>query len=561
MIRSFLATALGLLACVGALPAQQADLIITNARIYTADAAHPRAQALAVRGDRIVFVGSAMEALVLRGASTKVIDANGKTVIPGMIDAHGHLTGLGSALRTVDLVDTKSYEDIVARVAKRSREVAAGAWVRGRGWDQNDWGDGAFPTHGALTRAVPNHPVVLGRIDGHAVLANAKAMQLAGITKATPDPNGGRILRAANGEPTGVFVDNAMNLIWRAVPGETVAETRAGVRLAMHELNRYGLTGMHDAGEGCGTLALLEQMAKTHELTARNYVMVSAGGTCVDSLMKMGPRDNVDGRHMIAVRSIKAYADGALGSRGARLLEPYSDEPSQTGLRVTPIAQLQDLAVRALRGGFQFNVHAIGDGANREVLDMFEAALKQVPRADHRMRIEHAQVIDANDIPRFAQLGVIPSMQAVHQTSDMYWAEKRLGSKRILDAYAWRSLLNTGVVIAGGSDFPVESANPLLSFHSAVTRQDANNWPAGGWLPAQRMTREEALNHLTIWSAFASFQDKQVGSITPGKLADIVVLSQDIMTIPAETILNTKVELTIVGGQIVYSASPTQEAF
>ncbi|HEX6559978.1 MAG TPA: amidohydrolase [Longimicrobiales bacterium] len=535
--------------------AQQADLIITNARVYTADDAHPRAQAVAVRGDRIIFAGSAQEANVLRGAATKVIDAAGRTVIPGMIDAHGHVAGLGSALRNVDLVGTTSYQEVIDRVQARARQAAPGAWIQGRGWDQNDWADTRFPTHDALSRAVPDHPVVLERIDGHAVLANALAMQQAGITKATPDPTGGRILRAANGEPTGVFVDNATNLIDRKVPAPTAAEQREAIRLAMRELNRYGLTGVHDAGVGCDGLRLYEQMARAREITARTYVMVSAGVTCLDSLLAMGARDNVDGSRMIAVRAVKAYADGALGSRGARLLEPYSDEPTQSGLLVTPMNQLVAIAVKALRSGFQLNVHAIGDGANREVLDVFEAALRQVPRADHRFRIEHAQVISPSDIPRFAQLGVIPSMQAVHQTSDMYWAENRLGSTRILGAYAWRSLLNTGVVIPNGSDFPVESANPLFSFHSAVTRQDANNWPAGGWVPQQRMTRQEALNSMTIWPAYASFQESQTGSLTAGKLADIVVLSQDIMTVPAEDILKTTVELTIVGGKIVYDAT------
>jgi predicted amidohydrolase YtcJ len=555
MTRTLRAAASFVLAFAAAAQAQQADLILTNARIYTADAAHPHAQAAAVRGDRIIFVGSAAEVQALRGATTKVIDLHGQTMLPGLTDAHGHLTELGASLRDVDLVGTTSYQQVVDLVSKRAAQTSPGAWVRGRGWDQNDWATTSFPTHDALSRAVPNNPVVLGRVDGHALLANAKAMQLAGVTKATADPTGGRIIRDANGEPTGVFVDNAQRLIDRVVPAETPAETREGVRLAMRQMNQYGLTGMHDAGAGCGTIRLYEQMAKAHELTARNYVMVSAGGTCMDSLLAIGPRDNVDGERMIAIRSVKAYADGALGSRGAKLLAPYSDEPSGTGLLVTPPEQLANIAAKVLKAGFQLNVHAIGDGANREVLDVFEAALKQTPRADHRFRIEHAQIISPSDIPRFAELGVIPSMQAVHQTSDMYWAETRLGSTRILGAYAWRSLLNTGVVIPNGSDFPVESSNPLFSFHSAVTRQDANNWPAGGWQPEQRMTREEALNSMTIWPAYASFQEQQLGSITPGKLADFTVLSQDIMTIPAEDILKTTVLLTIVGGKVVYDAN------
>ncbi|MGQ0560640.1 MAG: amidohydrolase family protein, partial [Gemmatimonadota bacterium] len=286
----------------------------------------------------------------------------------------------------------------------------------------------------------------------------------------------------------------------------------------------------------------------------RNYVMLSAGGAGLDSLMRLGPRENLDGKHMLSVRAIKAYADGALGSRGAKLLEPYADEPGHTGFMVTPPEQLEKLAVAALETGLQLNVHAIGDRANRTVLDVLERAFEQVPVADHRFRIEHAQVISPPDMPRFAQLGVIPSMQAVHQTSDMYWAEDRLGSERARGAYAWRSLLNTGVVIAGGSDFPVESANPLYSFHAAVTRQDEKNWPPGGWQPQERMTRAEALRHLTIWPAYASFQEDRAGSITPGKLADLVVLSKDIMTIPPEEILSTSVELTILGGRIVYDA-------
>lgn len=534
--------------------AQQADLVLTNARVYTADEARPRAQAIAIRGDRIVFVGSAAEAEVLSGSATRVIDLGGKTVIPGLIDAHGHLSGLAAALQIVDLVGTGSLEEVVARTSARAAQTPAGSWVIGRGWDQNDWSDTRFPTHEGLSRAVPGHPVALTRIDGHALLVNAKAMQLVGITRQTADPEGGRIMRDAAGEPTGVFIDNAMGLIRRAVPAQDAAGLRSRIRGALRTLNRFGLTGFHDAGVGCDELALYEQMAKANELSARSYVMISAGAPCLEQLMKLGPRENVDGDRMIAVRAIKVYADGALGSRGAKLLEPYADEPSQSGLLVTPIERMEELAVRALTAGFQLNVHAIGDGANRAALDVFERALKKVPRADHRFRIEHAQVISPSDIPRFAQLGVIPSMEAVHQTSDMYWAETRLGSTRVLGAYAWRSLLNTGVVIAGGSDFPVESPDPLQSFHAAVTRQDARGWPTGGWQPEQRMTRTEALNHLTIWPAYAAFQEKQVGSITAGKLADVVVLSQDIMTIPAEDILATRIELTIVGGKVVYDA-------
>ena len=554
-MKRFLITLLIAAAPVAA-SAQQADVIITNARVYTSDAARPRADAIAVRGDRIIFVGSSYEAGMLRGPATRVYDVGGKTVIPGMIDAHGHLTGLGSALRTVDLVGTTSLEQIIERVSQRAAQLPPGSWVIGRGWDQNDWPDTRFPVHAALSAAVPNHPVALTRIDGHALFANARALQLAGINRNTPDPEGGRILRDANGEATGVFIDNAMRLIRSAVPAETRGDTREGIRLAMQQLNRFGLTGMHDARVGCSTVRLYEEMARAGELTARNYVMLDGGSDpCLDEMFKLGPRDNVDGNHFVAVRSIKLSADGALGSRGAKLIEPYSDEPSHTGLELLPPGRIKDVAVRALRNGFQLNVHAIGDGANRLVLDAFEAALREVPRPDHRFRIEHAQILHPNDIPRFAQLGVIPSMQAVHQTSDMYWAENRIGSNRARGAYAWRSLLDQGLIIAGGSDFPVESADPLLSFLAAVTRHDTQGWPTGGWYPQQRMTRTEALNHLTIWPAYASFQEKLVGSITVGKLADIVVLSQDIMTIPARDIPATRVEMTMVGGKVVYEAN------
>ena len=493
----------------------------------------------------------------MRGAATRVVDVSGRTVIPGLIDAHGHLAGLGAALRTVDLVGTRSYEEVVARVAARAARMPAGSWVIGRGWDQNDWPDTRFPLHTALSAAVPNHPVVLTRIDGHALLANARAMQLAGVTAASADPAGGRIVRDASRAPTGVFIDNAMSLIRRSVPAETRNETREGVRLAMRELNRFGVTGIHDAGASCDAVRLYEEMARANELSARNYVMIAGGNTtCLDEMLRLGPRENLDGRYLLTVRAIKLSADGALGSRGAKLIEPYADEPGHTGLELIPAQRIKDVAVRALQRGFQLNVHAIGDGANRTVLDAFEAALREVPRVNHRFRVEHAQVLHPNDIPRFAQLGVIPSMQAVHQTSDMYWAENRLGWTRAQSAYAWRSLLNTGVIIAGGSDFPVESADPLLSFHAAVTRQDAHGWPAGGWLPQHRMTRAEALYHLTIWPAYAAFQEHLTGSITPGKLADVVVLSRDIMTLPPEEILQARVEMTIVNGRVVYEAGP-----
>lgn len=537
----------------GALVAQEsedADLVLLNGNVYTVDAAHPRAQAVAVRGGRVVFVGSTREAEALIGAGTEVVDLEGQTMIPGMIDSHGHLAGLGSALRIVDLVGTRSYDEVIERVVERAGGVQAGQWVQGRGWDQNEWGVTRFPEHAALSVAVPDHPVVLGRVDGHALLANSMAMQRAGIDRNTPDPAGGRIIRDENGDATGVFIDRAMGLVRTVIPNEGPAETHEGLLLAQAELNRLGLTGMHDAGVGRGTIDIYEEMAARGEWTVRNHVMITPSD--LEHYLALGPRKSIGGNNFLSVAAIKVSVDGALGSRGAALLEGYSDEPQNTGLITVPEEELYPIAEAALRSGFQLNVHAIGDRANRMVLNTFERALEADPRADHRFRVEHAQILHRHDLPRFAQLGVIPSMQSIHQASDMYWAENRLGWTRLQGAYAWRSLLDTGVIIPGGSDFPVESPDPLLSFHAAVSRQDADNWPAGGWFPQEIMTRDEGLRHMTLWGAQASFMEDEVGSIEPGKLADFVVLSQDIMTVPVERILETTILKTFVGGRLVY---------
>jgi predicted amidohydrolase YtcJ len=544
-----------LLAAAGLLraqaPAAKADLVLVNARVYTVDDSRPNASAFAVRNGRIVFVGSDREARFLAGPRTRVIDAHGRTVIPGMVDAHAHLLGLGTSLRNVQLAGSKSYDEVIARVVDRAKTAKPGEWIQGRGWDQNLWSDKKFPTHDALSRAVPNHPVVLTRIDGHAVLANAMAMKAAGVTAATHDPDGGRIERASGGAPAGVFVDNAMGLIRRAIPNETRAQTRDEILAAIAEANKWGLIGIHDAGASERTIDIYESLAREGRYNLRNYVMVAGDTADVKHYFGVGPRSALYDGH-IWVRSIKLYADGALGSRGAALLAPYSDDHANSGLLVTPPAEIQRIATGALRRGFQVGVHAIGDRGNRIVLDAFDAAMRTVPVADHRFRVEHAQVISLQDIPRFAQMGVIPSMQASHQTSDMRWAETRVGPERIKGAYAWRSLLSSGVVIPNGSDFPVEEVNPLISFHSAVSRQDATNWPPGGWYPEQRMTRDEALRAMTIWPAYAGFQEKIMGSITPGKYADFVILDRDIMTVPVAEILQTNVMSTWIGGKLVY---------
>jgi Predicted metal-dependent hydrolase with the TIM-barrel fold len=381
------------------------------------------------------------------------MDVGGATVIPGMVDAHAHLVGLGTALSNVNLAGSESYAEVISRVIAHAKDVKPGEWIIGRGWDQNRWPDKQFPTHEALTKAFPNNPVVLTRIDGHALLANAMAMRAAKITAATPDPSGGRVLRLSDNSPSGVFVDNAEGLINRAEPSPTREQKTKAILAAIAEANRWGLIGIHDAGEPRGIIDIYESLARQGKYNLRNYVLISDDSADIAHYASIGPRSDLyDGR--IWVRAIKLYADGALGSRGAALLAQYSDDPGNTGLLVSQPAHLERVAELALRNGFQVGVHAIGDRGNRIVLDAYDQALKAVPTADHRFRIEHAQVISPSDIPRFAALGVIPSMQASHQTSDMRWAETRLGPDRIKGAYAWRSLLNTGVI------FPTEATSP-----------------------------------------------------------------------------------------------------
>jgi predicted amidohydrolase YtcJ len=536
-----------------------ADLVVVNARIYTVDNARPVASALAVRGGRVLFVGSDAEARATASRSARVIDLHGATVLPGIIDAHGHLLGLGNMLRRVNVAGSTSYDEVIERVKAWLKDVRPGEWVVGRGWDQNRWANREFPTHDALSRAFPNNPVVLTRIDGHALLANARAMELARVSAATKDPSGGRIIRLASGAPAGVFVDNAQSLIWPAIPAATRADNRNAILAAIAECNRWGLTGVHDAGEDAEVIGIYEELARAGSYNLRNYVMLGDPGepgseaALRNPYLRRGPQSALYDGH-IWVRAIKLYSDGALGSRGAALLAPYSDDPGNSGLLVSAPEHIRAWAEAALRSGFQLNVHAIGDRGNRIVLDAFESALRIVPKANHRFRIEHAQVISLEDIPRFAKLGVIPSMQTTHQTSDMPWVESRVGPQRLRGAYAWRSLLNTGVVIPNGTDFPVEEVNPLLTFHAAVTRQDPSNLPPGGWYPEQRMTREEALQSMTIWPAYAGFQESMLGSLSTGKYADFVVLDRDIMRIPDTEILGTRVVSTWIGGKRVYEA-------
>ncbi len=540
--------------------AQSADLILHHGRIYTVDDAKPFGTALVVRGDRVVFVGSDAEAATFGGKATKIIDLAGFTVLPGFADAHIHVLGVGQALRRVDLVGVKTYEEVVARVVARSKEMKPGEWILGRGWDQNLFPSREFPTHDALSRALPNNPVVLTRIDGHALLANEKAMSLAGVTAKTKDPVGGRIVRDASGNPTGVFVDNAKDLVDRAVPPSSHDELKKALVAAVANLNSWGLTSAHDAGEGQKVTGIYEELARANELTIRSYVMLSdpdvsdaaSWAKSTNPFIRRGPQSALYNGHLW-VRAIKLYADGAMGSRGAALLAPYSDDQGNTGLLVSTPEHIEGTAGMALKNGFQVNVHAIGDRGNRIVLDAFDAALRKFPRADHRFRIEHAQTLSPSDIPRFAKLGAIPSMQSSHQTSDMGWVERRLGPERVKGAYAWRSLLETGVIIPNGTDAPVERVNPFITFHSAITRQSPDNSPAGGWYADQKMTRGEALKSMTIWPAYAAFQEKTMGSLAAGKYADFVILSQDIMRVPETDIMKTTVVGTYIGGKAVYA--------
>ncbi|HET8632960.1 MAG TPA: amidohydrolase [Gemmatimonadales bacterium] len=552
----FLAPALLLCAaaCSSSSTAGNPDLIVTAQHIYTADSTHPTVEAFAVRDGRFVFVGGRDSALAMRGPATRVLDLGEGVVLPGLADAHAHLVDLGFSLQSVDLRGVDSYDEVVRRVAERAKAVPAGRWISGYGWDQNRWPGKRFPTSAALDSAVPDHPVLLDRIDGHAVLANRAAMDAAGISAKVRDPDGGRIERLPGGAPSGVFVDNAMALVRRAVPAPTGDEIRSALIAAAHDVNRWGLVSIQDMGEPASNIEQIEALARDGKLPVRTYVMVADDSADLAHYFARGPQSALYGGH-VWIRGIKLYADGALGSRGAALLAPYADDPGNRGLLVSSEQHLEQRTEDALRHGFQVSTHAIGDRGNRNALDAYEAALTAVPTSDARLRVEHAQVLSPADIPRFAKLGVIPSMQASHQTSDMRWAEDRLGPERVKGAYAWRSLLETGVIVPNGTDFPVEQVNPFITFQSAVTRQDSTGYPAGGWYPDQRMTRDEALKSMTIWPAHAAFQDSVMGSITTGKYADFTVLSQDIMTVPAEQIIRTDVVATYLGGHPVYQAS------
>jgi predicted amidohydrolase YtcJ len=553
---ALLATAAAFLMCAVCSCAEQekADLILTGGAVYTMNEKTPEAEAVAIRRDRILFVGAQEEARSFADENTVVIDISGMAAYPGFVDAHAHLISLGRSLSQLDLVGTGSAEEVRRRVMDEQASMSAGEWIRGRGWDQNDWEVREFPTWKQLNGTEAN-PVYLRRVDGHAVWVNQTALDLCGITKRTADPTGGRIVKDADGNPTGVFIDDAIDLVTVHMPDPSLEEKIAWAKRAVEECNRRGLVGMHDAGIHALDLSAYETLHERGDLTLRIYAMADADSA--DFLRRMldrGPSRFAGGR--VIVRSIKMYADGALGSRGAALLEPYSDDPGNRGLFVTTEDSLYRVARAALEHDFQVCTHAIGDAANRLVLDAYERALKEHPKNDHRFRIEHAQVVSRQDIPRFAALGVIPSMQPTHATSDMYWAEDRVGSERIKGAYAWRTFIDQGCRIPCGSDFPVEGVDPLWGIYAAVTRRDREGAPDGGWYPGQCMTVREAVAGFTIHAAYAAFMEDETGSIEKGKLADITVLDGDLFRMEPERIQDARTMYTIVGGKVVYSNPP-----
>jgi len=535
---------------------QHASMVFINGKVYTANDNQPIAEAVAISGDRIIGLGTS-EYILKHFRSNDTIDLLGKTVVPGLIDAHAHIVGLGNALQNLNLVGTTSAEQIAEMVQKKVSETQSD-WIFGRGWDQNDWNIQNFPAHELLDKVSGNKNVVLTRVDGHAVWLNQNVLLKAGITSATKDPDGGKILRDGNGNPTGILIDNAMDIIEKIIPEKSETEIEQSLLLAVNECAKLGLTEVHDMGVDLKTINIYKKLADEGKLPLRIYAAISYPSTDMgkttretwDYYLKNGVEINYKDR--VTVRAVKLYMDGALGSRGAALIEPYSDDKQNRGLTVMSESEVAKICEEALQHGFQVCTHAIGDRGNHIVLNAYENALKNYKGNSPRFRIEHVQVLEPNDIPRFKELKVIPSMQPTHATSDMYWAEERLGSERVKYAYAWRSILNTKMLIAGGSDFPVESPNPLYGFFAACTRADRNNYPESGWYGSQKMTREEALKAFTFWAADAAFEEDWKGTIEGGKIADFTILSKDIMTIPQKEILDTEVEMTIVGGKVAY---------
>jgi hypothetical protein len=532
-----------------------ADLVLRNGKVVTVDDSRPEARALAARGGVIVAVGTDQEIAPFIGPATRVIDLAGALAVPGFIEGHGHFMGIGEAEMRLKLGTARSWEEIVKAVGQAAEESEPGAWIEGRGWHQEKWDsvpagsvDGV-PTHHELSNASPDNPVVLEHASGHAVFVNQKAMELSNIDGKTPDPPGGTIVKDAKGNPTGLLRERAQELV--RVPRDFVeSRERKKVELAAKECLSKGVTSFQDAGSSFATIDLFKKLAEEDGLDLRLWVMIAEGNDALARALPLYKTVNA-GDHRLTVRAIKRMIDGALGSHGAWLLAPYSDKPETEGLNTQTPEEISRTADLALRHGFQLCVHAIGDRGNRETLNLFEAAFAAHPQLrDLRFRIEHSQHLHPDDIPRFGKLGVIASMQGVHATSDGPWVVPKLGEKRAREgAYAWRSLLDSGAVVANGTDAPVEDVDPIASFYSSVTRRMANGEP---FYPEQRMTREEALRSYTLSPAYAAFEEDIKGSLTVGKLADVTVLSKDILTVPEEQIRDAEVLYTIVGGEVKY---------
>ena len=548
----------------GCVKKQPADLILTNGKIITLEDIAPTAEALAVSGDRIIAVGTAKKIKPYIGSSTRVIDLQGQTAIPGFIDSHAHFTGVGEARMILDLTQARNWDEIVALVAEAARKAKPGEWVRGRGWHQEKWDkrpepsiDG-LPIHDALNGEAPDNPAMLEHASGHYCQANAKATEVGGVTKMTPDPAGGEIVRDGRGNPIGAFRETAQGLIGRPLYGSELKKTedertdqkQKAVELAVQECLSKGVTSVHDAGASFGTINLYRALAEKGKLGVRIYAMISEENSGLQQRLAQY-RIIGAGQNHLTVRAVKRLLDGALGAHGAWLLEPYADLPTSTGLNTTPIEELKETARLAIENDFQLCTHAIGDRANREILNIYEQAFADHPeKKDLRWRVEHAQHLAPSDSPRFGRLGVIAAMQGVHCTSDGPWVVKKRGEKRAKEgAYVWRSIMDGGAIICNGTDAPVEDIDPIPSFYATVTRKMEDGT---AFFPEQRLSREEALRTYTLNGAYAAFQEDLLGSLKPGKLADITVLSKDLMTVAEEEIPKTEVRLTIVGGQVLF---------
>ncbi len=535
-----------------AIAANDADTVILNAKITTMDPKHPEAAAIAIYDGKIVAIGGNDELASWKSARTKVIDAKGQRLVPGFIESHAHMLSYGLSLLNLNLMNIKTKQEVLDKVAREAKSAPKGAWLKGRGWDQNLWHEHEFPSANDLDKVAPDHAVVLTRVDGHAAWLNSKALRESGLFDLKQDPEGGKILRDKAGKPTGIILDEALELVYGKMPEEHPDRLRLALSKALEQASIMGVTTTTEAGLGQKGIDLYEELIQQDKLPVRINIMLSGSEPALlEKYFALGPINRKD---RLMIRSIKLMADGALGSRGAALKKEYSDDPGNSGLLILSEDQIYKVSREAVRHGFQVATHAIGDLTNHVVLNAYERAFKEVPsKEDLRFRIEHAQIIDEADIPRFHQLGVIASMQATHCTSDSPWVEARLGKVRAnSEAYPWQKLLKSGAIVAGGSDAPVESLNPIWGFYSYITRQDHDGIPKDGWQPDQRLSRMEALKSFTTDGAYAAFLEPVTGSLAVGKAADLVILSKDIMSVEPREIVGTKIELTMVGGQITY---------